>query len=152
MGRISSASVALNIITCLLCGVNLKIFCTSRRISETRTWVTATEVLFKWTYREFRASCRTRREWSAWSDSDPTHLQWLIATHGQECRWQCAALLLWAAFGGQWWACHHRTRQFWSRACISWSDRIRGRSGTPTRECDTGPNSVPCPCSCLAWQ
>lgn len=34
-GRISLDSVALNIMTCLLCGVLLNISCTSRRISVT---------------------------------------------------------------------------------------------------------------------
>lgn len=36
-GRISLDSVALNIMTCLLCGVLLNISCTSRRISVTAT-------------------------------------------------------------------------------------------------------------------
>lgn len=51
-GRISLDSVALNIMTCLLCGVLLNISCTSRRISVTT--MINNEMLFKIKYSKFK--------------------------------------------------------------------------------------------------
>ncbi len=150
MGLISLLSVALNIITCLSCGVILNISCTSARMSmcdihmniEWVWYYSVTVIKIAITNQELRAFCRIRREQNAWCASNQG-FDGPIPVCVLACQQQYADSSRWSPSRPHAPVCHQRIRRPLLPAYIWKSVGIRCLFEMQALSYDTWPTRTP---------